>query len=312
MSVRLFAVLSLLVALLSPGRATAEPLELAAAPLAAELTVSAELPFAPLTTIARLPDVLVVLDTTRAPLRRGRVDLLRGTAGVFGARVRGVPSVAATKLLRRLQPALLILEVGPTDALEAVVAAAQSVGAGTSRVELAAPPTAGELSILRRLRPCTLRLSLSSATPQEALLRLHSFPGRVELAVEEDASAQWLSALAWPSQAALVLAPRDGNYLVDANLASLATAARLRHVVKVTLPLRRVEAEQIRRLPGASLELVIDGVPTREGLRTLLFTQGHGSWPSAADGGPLPPTQAAPPSDGGAAPAPAPVTPGAS
>ena len=179
----------LVVSVLAPLMAQAQSAP-ALPPLSAEVTVAADAPYGRLAALARLADVMIVLDTSRAPLRRGRVDLLRHTPGVFGARFRAAPTLAQVKLVRLLRPSLLVFEVAVGEPLEPLVALAQSVGGAAYRFELAAAPGADDRAVLRQLRPLTLRFPLTAATPKAALSALGSFPGRVELVLDEASVAK--------------------------------------------------------------------------------------------------------------------------
>jgi len=273
---------ALLIALVaSAARADIDALR--ATPVPAEITVPADLPYEWLSLLGSLPLTTIVLDLSRGKLSRARVDLADKLAASIGARVRGAISAADAKLLRLLRPSVLVVDVADGEDALALASSLSGLEARAFRFELPKPPTAAQLTAWKRLRPVTVRFPLAAAGDTAAqktvLAQLAAWPGRTEITVAEDLKPDALRSFSWPERVALHVAPAGGSYLADATLDSLLAAARTRHVVSVSLPMERVDAPQLRRLPGVSLELLQGKPPTRAHLRSLRRTILGLPWP---------------------------------
>lgn len=249
----------------------------------AEMHARPDLPFAALARLAALGDTVVVLDARQGRLTAARVDVALGLRAALGARVRAPLSRSDLRLVRRLDPTLVDVEVPAGVDLQRLVADLEDAGTAMRRLRLASPPDARALATLRRLRPATLRFPLPPAgLGADAARSLERWPGGLEIEVDEGVTAAALAAVRWPSRARLYLAPR-GNYLADATIEALG-AVDAPVTVRVRLPLSTVEAAQLRRLRGLALEVAVPGTPREDELGVLRALLGGGPLP-AADGG---------------------------
>jgi hypothetical protein len=256
----------------------------------AELHLAPTLPFPALAQLAALPGVLLVLDTRQAPLTRVRVDLASQLRAAVGARVVAPLSPSLVKLLGRLEPALLVVEVPGGTSLAELADDLGRTPARARRLEVSAVPDAAARSALRGLRPVHLRFPQpSGGLPAGEATALHGWPGGVSVVVDETISPEVLRGGRWPSPVVLHLSPQ-GNYLADATLAAMASVEAMGTSVALGLPLSAVEVAQLRRLRGPRVEIRITQPPSEEDLAALRALTEGAPFP-IGDGGLRAPTR---------------------
>jgi len=234
-----------------------------------ELQVSPTLPFSALAELGALPGALLVLDSRQAPLGRARVDLALQLRAAVGARVVAPLSPRLVKLLGRLEPALLVVEVPRGTPLAGLADDLGRIPARARRLELSAVPDEAARQALRALRPVQLRFPWpAGGLGAGEAAGLDRWPGGVSVVVDEASSPQVLRGGRWPWPVVLHVAPQ-GNYLADATLSALGSVEATGTSVALELPLSAVEVAQLRRLRGPHLEIRVARPPSAEDLATL-------------------------------------------
>jgi hypothetical protein len=243
----------------------------------AEIHARADLPFAALEALAALPGALLVVDARSAPLSRGKVELLARLGRSVGARVLAPIGADLRRRLRRLDPALLVVDVPRGAPTGDVVADVQAIGAGARRFVFTDPPSGLQLGALRAVRPSSVRCPL----PRGPL----SWPGGLSVVLDEGAAPAEVRRLREIVPSEIHLAPR-GNYLADATLAMLGGLDAPLHSVEISLPLAEVDVAQLRRLSGLRVEVAVTVPPAEADLRILAALLFGGPFPVADAGAP--------------------------